>query len=100
MYRILAGLSVAAVLGLGALSIPASAATPTHDQSIANANATTDMSAHRRYYRRYYRHYGYRSYYYGAPYYAYAPGPYYYGYGPRYYRPGISFGIGVGPGWW
>lgn len=98
MYRILTGVSVAALLGLAALTVPASATTRTHDQSAANANVATDMSA-RRYHRRYYRHYGYRSYY-GSPYYAYTPGPYYYGYGPRYYRPGISFGFGFGPGWW
>jgi hypothetical protein len=103
---------VAGVLGFaGPVSIQTAAAAPLAKTQTAGLSDATDFSA-RRYYRHYrhYRHYyryGYRRYY--RPYYSsYYARPYYYRPSPYYYRPypyyssgpSVTFGFGVGPGWW
>jgi hypothetical protein len=123
MKKLVGAAAVAAALSLaGWVSLaPASAApvSPDHNARQADQARSTDISAHRRYYRRY-GYYGpryyrpYRAYYrpYYRPYYGYGYGyrPYYrpayyrpygygypyggYGFGPRFYGPGLSIGFG------
>ena len=101
MYKSLAGMAAAAVLGVVAMPTgPANAAPIQNAPGFAEHQSGVEQVQYRRYHRRYYRgYYGPRRYYYGGgPYYyggyapyAYAPYPYY----RRYYGPRV--GVGIGP---
>lgn len=98
MTKILTGIAAVLIVGAASLPVPAGAV----EQGISKAQST-DMSSQRRHWR-HYRHYGHRYWgprrYYGHRYwgpryrYGYYPHRYgYYGY-PYYRRPGLAFGIG------
>ena len=102
MSKYLMGIAAAALLGLAAMPITATAAERQAGVTIkSDAAQSTDISAQRRHWR--HRHYGYRygpRRYYGPRYGYYRPyrpyyygGPYAHGY-PYAYRPGIAFGLG------